>query len=894
MTDPVTRLNAALSGRYKIERQLGEGGMATVYLADDLKHERKVALKVLKPELAAVVGAERFLAEIKTTANLQHPHILPLFDSGQADSFLFYVMPYVEGDTLRDRLDRDHQLPVDEAVQIATNVAEALDYAHSHGVIHRDIKPANILLQAGKPVISDFGIALAVGAAGGSRLTETGLSVGTPFYMSPEQATGDRTVDGRTDIYSLGAVTYEMLTGEPPHAGPTAQAVIAKLMTEDVRPVTALRRTVPMHVSYAVHRSLERLAADRFGTARDLGDALAGRIPMETLAAHAGPATEAGIGARRSRASRLLSSPMFTIGALALAAVAAFGWWRARGSAPQPTVRFLVTLPPGMQVGSRIIGSGSSLALSPDGRTLAFVAVGGGPPQQLYIRTIDDLRARALPGTEGASAPFFSQDGKEIAFFSGQVLKKTSVAGGGARVLTERLHGQLFGGTWSRSGDIVLGIEGRLVVLPASGGVPRALYPSDTTSGRVLRWPRILADGRTLLFSNSTGPNQTSRIAVGSLDGKAETMLELPGVYPLGEADGQLVYVRGSGDTGALMAVAFDVKRHRLTGGPRRVGEDVSIAPTGMAQADLSESGTLVRQSGTTASQLVLVDSSGGTEPLIDEARNFTFVRYSPDGRRIALAIESGSSADVWIYDLASRTLTRLTAEDGLSDRPEWTPDGRRVIFRSDRGGSGFGVWAQPSDNSGPAVPLLQLAGQDVWEGFLARNGRTLLYRTGTVGTADVWRRSTAGDTVPVGVTTLGATEWAPRLSPDEKWIAYGSDASGEFQVYVQPFPGPGAVTQISDDGGDSPIWSPDGRRLFYVNQQQVHVATLVTTPSLAVIARDRLFPGTFNYLVGHANYDVSPDGKRLLLIKSVSETETIVVLNWGTELRAAAPGTPP
>ena len=234
MTDPITRLNAALEGRYTIQRELGEGGMATVYLADDLKHERKVALKVLKPELAALVGAERFLAEIKTTANLQHPHILPLFDSGEADTFLFYVMPYVEGESLRDRLDREHQLPVDDAVRIASDVAEALEYAHGHGVIHRDIKPANILIQAGRPVIADFGIALALSAGGGNRLTETGLSLGTPHYMSPEQATGDQHVGPSTDIYALGCVLYEMLAGEPPHTGSTPQAVLGKIIAGEL------------------------------------------------------------------------------------------------------------------------------------------------------------------------------------------------------------------------------------------------------------------------------------------------------------------------------------------------------------------------------------------------------------------------------------------------------------------------------------------------------------------------------------------------------------------------------------------------------------------------------------------------------------------------------------
>ena len=275
MTAPaVERLNAALEGRYRIERELGEGGMAKVYLAADLKHERKVALKVLKPELAAVVGAERFLAEIKTTANLTHPHILALFDSGEADSFLFYVMPYVEGESLRQRLDREHQLPVDDAVGIATNIAEALDYAHQRGVIHRDIKPANVLLQAGKPVISDFGIALAVGIAGGGRLTETGLSLGTPHYMSPEQATGDQAVGAATDTYALGCVLYEMLVGEPPYTGSTAQAILGKIIAGELASATKQRSSVPANVDGTIQKALEKLPADRFPDAQGFANAL--------------------------------------------------------------------------------------------------------------------------------------------------------------------------------------------------------------------------------------------------------------------------------------------------------------------------------------------------------------------------------------------------------------------------------------------------------------------------------------------------------------------------------------------------------------------------------------------------------------------------------------------
>ena len=316
----LTRLMTALADRYRIDREIGQGGMATVYLAHDIKHDRDVAIKVLKPELGAVLGAERFLAEIKVTANLQHPNLLPLFESGEVEGLLYYVMPFVEGETLRARLERERQLPLEEAVRLSVAIAQALDYAHRRGVIHRDLKPENILLADGQPLVADFGIALAVSNAGGQRVTQTGLSLGTPQYMSPEQATGDRTVDARTDVYSLGAMTYEMLTGEPPHSGATAQAIIAKLMTEDVRPLTVLRRSVPPHVDAAVRHALEKLAADRFATAGEYAQALQGKGDAATLSRYL--TTAAGASAPTARRGNVLREA--AAWAVAVVAVAAF------------------------------------------------------------------------------------------------------------------------------------------------------------------------------------------------------------------------------------------------------------------------------------------------------------------------------------------------------------------------------------------------------------------------------------------------------------------------------------------------------------------------------------------------------------------------------------------
>ena len=375
--------------------------MATVYLARDVKHDRRVALKVLDPELGAVLGAERFLSEIRVTANLQHPNLLPLFDSGQADGLLYYVMPYVEGESLRARLDREKQLPVDEAVRIAAAVANALDYAHQHGVVHRDLKPENILLQHGQPVVADFGIALAVSNAGGARVTQTGLSLGTPQYMSPEQATGDRAIDGRTDIYSLGAVTYEMLAGEPPHSGTSAQAIIAKLMTTEPQPLRTLRPSVPPNVAMAVEHALAKLPADRFGSAKTFAEALID--PRFTTTVHSAATAPL---ARRRRGVEL------SLGAIAVVSLLAAAWAWTRPAATQPAARYDIDL----DSTERLIQTGrwGRVAISPDGSTIVYV---GGPKNGLMIRRRDELHARQIPGTENAGSPFFSPDGKRLGFF---------------------------------------------------------------------------------------------------------------------------------------------------------------------------------------------------------------------------------------------------------------------------------------------------------------------------------------------------------------------------------------------------------------------------------------------------------------------------------------------
>ena len=488
MSDPVTRLNAALEGRYAIERELGEGGMATVYLADDLKHERKVALKVLKPELAAVVGAERFLAEIKTTANLQHPHILPLFDSGEADSFLFYVMPFVEGETLQDRIDREKQLPVDEAVGIATAVANALQTAHDQGIIHRDIKPANILLSRGEPLIADFGIALAIGAAGGGRLTETGLSLGTPYYMSPEQATGDQAVGSSTDTYALGSVLYEMLVGDPPYAGNTAQAVLGKIIAGDPVSAAKHRPSVPANVDAAIRCALEKLPADRFTSAQEFVRAL--DDPGFRRGGEAARGVAAGAG--------VWNTSSIAFASLALVFAVGFGWLLLRLDPPQPVSRQVLSTEGWAGLETLF---GRLVALAPDGSSMILPL----DDSQLGLKMRGSTEITPIPGTEGGRHVVYSPEGQWIAYSVGTDLFKRPLVGGSPVRLAEDLATGTLGLAWLDDRTILYeqnvgaeepeGGRRRIVQIPDDGGEPLVVFWPETEIGEGSRFTPIWVSG---------------------------------------------------------------------------------------------------------------------------------------------------------------------------------------------------------------------------------------------------------------------------------------------------------------------------------------------------------------------------------------------------------------
>jgi Tol biopolymer transport system component len=867
MTDSI-RLTASLAGRYTIDREIGRGGMAAVYLARDTKHARPVALKILNPDLGAVLGVERFLAEIRVTANLQHPNLLPLFDSGEADGTLFYVMPFVEGESLRARLTREKQLPIPEALHIATAVASALDYAHRHGVIHRDLKPENILLHEGQPLVADFGIALAVSNAGGTRVTQTGISLGTPQYMSPEQATGDRAIDGRTDVYSLGAVLYEMLTGDPPHLGGTAQAIISKVLTERPRPVRAARASVPGHVDRSVLRALEKLPADRFASAQEFAETLAGRpapTPPEMMTAE----TAATAPTRRTTEAQRIG---IGVAIVALAALAGVGWTRALRRQPPPTTRFTLDIPDRQRF---TVVNGVPVVFSPDGRAIVYAGAGGPANRQLYYRRLDELEARALPGTDESNTPFFSPDGKVVGFTKALSLYTVPVAGGTPTMIA---NGNYRSPSWSRDGTMYLGTPRGLVRI-RPGQAPEPLIEPDSTKGELGHGTPILGpDGNTIIYWVRAAPPRTDHLALLRLDTKESRDIEGDAVNPLGVLDGYLIFGR---QDGTLNAVRYDPRALRSVTDAVTVLDGVATRSTGGVAASISRDGSLVYARGGTTSQVVVTDESGTKVAGTTEPREFVVAAFSPDGRRLAVNVQQeGGLADMWLYDLSTSILSRLTSDAyvyGVSP-PAWTPDGKRIAFL--KMPANVEVWWALADGSRPIERVATLPTPTRAVTF-ALDGKSAVANAG-VPVTELWRLPLDGDRKATPIYHSGFQELNPAISPDGKWIAYASNVTGPLQIYLRPFPGPGGAIQVSaaPTPANNPQWTRDGRLWFRVGDS-LTVVTL-TKGAVPAVARQRtLFavPG---------NYTVSPDGKRFAFVRPTGgDQQVIVVLNWLNDLRA-------
>jgi eukaryotic-like serine/threonine-protein kinase len=871
------RLAPRLADRYRIEREIGSGGMAAVYLAHDERHDRRVALKILRPELVAAVGTDRFLAEIRTTANLQHPHILPLFDSGEIEGLLYYVMPYIEGESLRTRLNREKQLPVDEALCIATQVGAALAYAHEQGVIHRDIKPENILLHRGDALLADFGIALAVGAAGGGRLTETGLSVGTPQYMSPEQAAGERELGTRSDLYSLAAVTYEMLVGEPPHTGNTTQVIIAKVLSAHPEPVSRLRPSVPDHVDAALSCALAKIPADRLPSVAAFTEALAN----PAFSAHTGWAAAAGPAqVRRWKHRAVLGLAVAPL----LAALALWGWLRAQPAPDRSVVRFSAPF----VSGTTWSAMRHALAIAPGGNRMAYVAAGEGDQTQLYLRELTRLEAEAFPGTEGAMDPFFSPDGRWLGYATVNGLQKIPATGGPPVRIADFPEPR--GVTWNPDDLIYFGSTSGIWRVPASGGAPAQV--THLRAGESLHnRPQVLPNGRDLIFTIVTGGVGSTRVAVYSgVDGR---IIELfPGLNPRYVESGHLVYGRSDG---RLMAVGFSADRLEVLGEPVSLVNGVVVKPTHTMEYDLSKTGTLIYLQGTARPQtIVLVDRNGQQRDLPAMVDDMLFApRFSPAGDRIVVGVGVPPTRGIWVYELSDSTLMPITFE-GHNYHAVWSPDGEQVAYSSETD-KGVDIRWTRSDGSGVWETLLSNGGWN-YPGAFTPDGRYLIYREQDSPSREDSRTELMvlpldGDRAPYRFLELPTSrEDAPALSPDGRWLAYGSNLSGQYEVYVNGFPEPGRRRKISLGGGHSPVWSRDGRELFYSVGNGLVATALSTTGGVEVLTRTLLFEGPFDGWPYSALYDVAPDGQHFITVRSgeVVRGQLVTVLNWSAELQGA------
>jgi serine/threonine-protein kinase len=872
----IEQINSSLNGRYHIEREIGHGGLATVYLARDLRHDRRVALKLLLAELGAILGPERFLSEIRVTANLQHPNLLPLFDSGEANGRLFYVMPFVDGESLRHRLAREKQLPIDEALRIAGACASALDYAHRNHVIHRDLKPENILLSEGQPVIADFGIALAVSNAGGARITQSGLSLGTPQYMSPEQAAGDREVDGRSDIYSLACVLYEMFTGDPPHTGSTVQAVIAKVLVEKPRSVRSQRDRIPAHVDAAIERALAKLPADRWATAGEFGQALTD--PSMTTAARAISGSQVSAMSDTSRAREVRRFLWPAIAGIAVI-VAAVALWKLGSRPADKPITFVEAMPPD----AKLAIEPSQVAFAPDGSSLVYSAIGGGV-KRLYLRPLASHSARELPGTDDAFLISFSPDSRWVAFATrADVLFKVSVRGG-PPVQIGRIPAWR-GGSWSPGGDIILGSDSGLYRISAAGGPAELVTRRAIAKGeRSHVQPMFLPDGRTFLFRIEVGTSRTEdQLAVGSLDEKRYQLLGIRGGNPLGFFDGKLIYGRPGGQ---IAAIPFDLRQMKSTGEPTTIVEEVSVWAG--AAASFAADGSLAYVKSGNAYRLIIADEEGVSAGDGSEAHRYTRPRFSPDGGRVAVEIGSAGAnrADVWAYDIKSQVLSRLTSQS-TSGAPDWTADGKRVVYVRDGE-----IWEVPADGSGAEEKVF--AWHDpVREIALSPAGKLAVFRVEDPRTrSDLWLLPLGSETSqrkPSPLLTSPFNELGARISPDGRWLTYVSDESGRYEVYVRPFPGPGPRVQISANGGTEPVWTANGSRIIYRAADKFMAATLSVTSGIDVTTRQQLFDDEFQSSSFRFNYDVDRTGKRFVLIKPVYDPEVVVMMKGLESLLAAA-----
>jgi serine/threonine protein kinase/WD40 repeat protein len=874
---------------YRIVEKIGEGGMGQVFLADDTTLDRKVALKFLPdtftgdPERMA-----RFEREAKLLASLNHTNIAGIYGLEQADGSRFLVLEYVEGETLQARLAQG-ALPLEDALELCRQIAEGLESAHEKGVIHRDLKPANVMITADEKVkILDFGLAKAlsddtqsIDSSQSPTLTEAmtrpGIILGTAAYMSPEQAKG-KSADKRADIWAFGCILYECLTGKKAFEGETVTETLAAILRGDPD-WHALPDSTPSDIKVLMRRCLNKNAKQRIHDAADA------RIELEE--ARSAEKELSNVEPGMSSMWKPSGAVLWTIVVLLAATVILLIRHQLHDTAsgPERPVRFSIRLPEELKFSDYPV-------ISPDGSRLAFVARKGNT-LQIYVRFMEQSEAFPIPGTEGAEMLLcFSPDGKWIAFRDHNELKKVSLEGGSPQALCQT---SFVGGAWGNDGSIIYTPSYSLGLwrIPSSGGDPVKLTEPESSRGELGHWwPQILPDGDTILFTNYVSPVERCSIAAYSLKTHKQKTLVEGAMFGHYIPTGHIVYVHA----GTLFAIPFDAKSLEKTGAPVQVLDDVAVDfMTASAGASISDNGTIayIRASSVFGNyRLVRIDRKGNIQPVTDVKKDCDVPRLSPDGRRIAMTCaESGKAADIWTYDLDRGTFTRITSGAGLESTPLWTRNGERLIFQSEH--PQFDLYWKAADGTGSAEPLIT-SPFDKRPGTMSRDGKTLIYSEFNPETRnDLWVLPMEGEREPRLWLQTSFNETMPALSPNGKWLAYVSDDSRRNEVYIQPFPDHGERKQVSVEGGDMPLWAPNGRELFYWADNRIMSVSVTTDGTLKIGNPVAIFDYEEDYAGHRMTYDISPDGTWFVGMQRdpmAPPDEVEVVLNWFEELKHKVP----
>jgi len=868
-------------GPYEIEEAIGAGGMGEVYRARDTRLERSVAIKVLAPHLAErPEHRQRLEREAKAISSLSHPHICPLYDVGHEDGMDFLVMEFIEGETLADRISRG-PLPIEEVLRYGIQIADALEKAHKQGIVHRDLKPGNVMLTPGGAKLLDFGLARADFGAGddgdltvsptvSKPLTAAGTVIGTYQYMAPEQLEG-KTSDPRTDIFALGAVLYEMATGRRAFMADTQASLIGAIMHEQPQPISTVQPMVPPAFDRVIQSCLAKDPEDRWQTAHDV------KLQLQWIAEGGSVVgLPAPVSARRKSRERL-AWIAFAVAAL-VATVFAVGYVR-RAPAPLLQTRFEIAPPPELTT----VGSPR---ISPDGRYLVFRGVDATGTAQLWLRPMDSVEARPLAGTERASGdrrPMWSPDSRHVAFFIAGKLKKVPVAGGPAQTICDADGAD---GSWSTGGEILYDGEATapLMRVSAAGGIARPEVSLEDLEGvGSLGWPEFLPDGKQFIFL-ADQLEEESRVMIRSLGSDEGRVLMTSDSRVQYVEPGYLLYVLN----GMLVAHPFKARAGVLVGDPIPLADSIGVSAVGLADFSASDDGTLAYRAGQTGARKLLWRDRGGRElGQVGAPAEYRATALSPDGQRVAVTVvePEGGNIDLWIHDLERGVASRFTFDAAQDGVPIWSPDGSRIVFSSSRGEGSDALYWKDASGAGAAELLLQ-AEEDIYPSDWSRDGSVLVFmRYGSDTSFDIWALPMEGSSEPFPVLQSEFAEVRANFSPDGRWMVYNSNESGNMEVYVTQFPGPGGKWQVSTDGGTEPRWSADGSEIFYLDATENLVTVPVSTgDTFKAGLPETLFEAGIFPVIARNRYLATDDGQRFLMLSPISGESVrpiSVVLNW-------------